>query len=155
MNKYIRTTVIVAGLLIAVRISVRAYQRYTDSSCMKQLPQNAMPTVVEVQIVPASGDFYDYDRLLALIAKVKNLKTAYRAQYVKIDEQAVAPLDVKETKLLLEDLYREKGRFGRYAKNIKTRYKGNVPLKRARALEYEMQVLEKSTTEVESILRRL
>lgn len=149
-----RIAIIVFGLLIAVRISSRAYQQYTDSSCVKQLPQNTTRPV-EVSIVPCSSDSYDYNRLLSLIAKVKNLQTAYRAQYVKIDEQAIVSVDIKETKLLLEDLYREKGRFGRYAKNIKTRYKGNVPLKRARALEYEMQVLEKSTTEVESILRRL
>ncbi|NDD53167.1 hypothetical protein EBZ39_04685 [bacterium] len=140
--------IIAIALLVIGRIVWHAWQ--ADSA----LPHiNAAPASVVVSPPPA--DAYNYDRMLALIAKANEARIAYRAHYAVVHEAAVKPLAIHELKALLEDVYRERERFERYSKNVRVRYKSRIPLRRARSLEYHLQVLDKAIMDLERILRRI
>jgi hypothetical protein len=147
-----------AGLPFAIQLghSLRAHYAFQNeenqiTNLLTQIPAPAVPHTAD----GTPDNAYNYDRMLSLITKTAEIKAAYRAQYAQVENNAVKPLSAKDIKRVLEDLYREKERFCRYANNVRKRYKGLVPLRRARSIEYQKHTLEKSATELENFLRRL
>ena len=149
-----RITLFIAVLVavIAGRIGYRLYQKnhrgHVTSHQQKKIRSmdlTSTPTVEQ----------YDYNRMLALIEKSKALKKSYYIQFMTPETEGGHEISVKETKALLEDLYREKKKFEKFVISMRLRYKGQVPRKRSNALDYQLRVMDKAITDTEMILRRV
>jgi len=150
-----RLTLVVAGLtlLIAGRIGYRFYQK---SHGIHEAMSKQKAIIPMDLISTPSVEQYDYNRMLALIEKAKALKKSYYAQFMTPEAEGVVhEINVRETKVFLEDLYREKKRFEKFVTSMRLRYKGQVPRKKSNALDYQLRVLDKSISDTEMILRRV
>lgn len=97
---------------------------------------------------------YNYERLLRLVEQSKSLKKSFYEQFTGVRTK-IKPIDIKATKALLSDLYREKVRLDKYMRELKAFYKGNVPLKKANTLIYHQKVVEQCAQDVAEILRKV
>lgn len=154
IKKCIITIAFIAALPFAVQLGHRLHKHYHGPLTHEAAAFQAKNLAI-LGSTPTGDDVYNYDRLLRLINQVSQIKAAYREHYANVDSTTVKPLPAKEIKRVLEDLYREKESLRRYAKNLRIRYKGNTPQRRARAIEYQMSIVEKSALAMEKMLRHL
>lgn len=151
IKKSIRNLTIVA-VLLAVGWQAFSVSRNHEQGLASLDRKGVEPSFV---VITSTDDRYDYERMLLLLAKYKDLKAAYHAKYADDVSDSAPRLDIKELKEVLADFYREKECFERYALRVKYFYKGDVPRKRARSLGNYLKILEKATRDLEKILRYL
>ncbi len=147
---------IISGIVILLVLLAAARAGYYALKNHAALPYGQTVTTVPYRDDEATSALtYDYDRMLKLVEQTKKVKDAYYAQFTRTVDQLVHPLSPREVKVLLEDLYREKERFDKQVVAVKVFYKGSVPPRRARALEYYGEVIARSVKDIEKVLRRL
>ncbi len=152
IKKIIRNLVIVAALLVIGRYAIHLHQqREADCFFADQMTRGSQPIF---DVVANSGDYYDYERMLVLLTKLREIKSAYYAKFTD-ETDRVHRLDIKEIKEILADFYREKERFKRYVIQVRYFYKGEIPRKRAYCLRDHSGVLEKAIIDLERILRNI
>ena len=150
IRRHIRLFIVVAVLLGAVRLGCLLYRPCVDA-CVN-VPAALKPTF---HLPEGPHDSYDYERMLALLARLKDVKAAFYAKYGGQAADTQQLLDVKEIRELLADFYREKHRFAQYMLAVRYHYKGQVPRLRLRCLRNHEQILESSVKTLERILRAL
>ena len=150
-----RITLIIALLVLplAGRVGYCLYQK----NRARQVSAHKQPKVRSTDYLSTpTTEQYDYKKMLTLIETSQALKKSYYGQFMTIEtEGGDHEISVKETKALLEDLYREKKRFEKFVTSMRLRYKGQVPRKRSNALDYQLRVLDKAISDTEMILRRV
>ncbi|MBM3893005.1 hypothetical protein FJ365_01215 [Candidatus Dependentiae bacterium] len=152
LKKNMRNLMIVAVLLLIGRYAFHLHQqREAERFFADQMTREPQPTF---EIATKSGDYYDYERMLVLLTKLREIKSAYHAKFTH-ETGRVHRLDIKEIKEVLADFYREKERFERYVLQVRYFYKGEIPRKRAYCLRDYSRVLEKAIIDLERILRNL
>jgi hypothetical protein len=92
--------------------------------------------------------------MLNLIEQSIQTRNAFYEQFTGKRSKRKA-IDVNQTKRLLAELYREKVRLQRHLWKERVRYKGELPLKRKRTIQYYQKVIEKCAVDLEAILRRV
>ncbi len=127
---------------------------------VKRKPDNSQAATARVRnfrplsqaYLPLAG-VYDYKRMLDIITHAQDVKEAFYARFSGVHTRHKV-IDIKETKILLADVYRERQRLQYYISDVKERYNGAVPTSRMQILLYYQQVLEQCSQELEKILRQ-
>lgn len=104
---------------------------------------------------PLSGQVdnsYNFKRMLDLISTARITKKEFYTRFSGIHSKQKV-IDVKATRELLADLYREKIRLQKYIWETKARYKGVIPIKRKRTLLHYQIVIDSSIQDIEKVLR--
>ncbi len=151
VKKNIRKRVIIAVLLGVGLVACRVFYQQEEIACLTT--KNLLPSFVVNDL--GNADSYDYERMLLLLTKIKEIKHAYHAKYADEATENPPRLHLPEVKELLTDFYREKERFARYVLRVKYHYKGDVPRKRGRSLHHHEKVFAKAIRDLEKMLRSL
>lgn len=96
---------------------------------------------------------YDYKRMLHLIEQTREIKSAFYEQYQGYSTKKKI-IDLKSTRELLSELYREKVRIERYTQAMKVQSYGQIQPKKVRTFLYYQKVIEKCIKDMEFILRQ-
>ena len=97
---------------------------------------------------------YDYTRLIGIIEKTIELKKSFYQQFFS-ETTAHKSVGRKEVRELLADLYREKVRLVKFDRQMRIRFKGDVPPKRKRTVKHYQRIVDKCISDMEQILRQL
>ena len=97
---------------------------------------------------------YNFDRMLDLIKKTKETRTQFYEQF-KQGKRRNKPIDVKKTRELLSDVYREKIRLQQYMWDERVRHTQGLPPKKKQKIQYYQQVIDQSIRDLEHVLRRV
>jgi len=96
---------------------------------------------------------YNYTRMLAIVDQCQKVRSAFKEQFGP--DGAKVRIDRDLTKELLADVYRERVRLHRYTYEMKVRYKGSVPEKKARTIIYYQKIIDTNARALEIIIRQL
>ena len=97
---------------------------------------------------------YDYARLISVIERTIELKKTFYQQFFSESSQS-RPVGRKEAKELLADLYREKVRLIKFDRQMRVRFKGDVPPKKKRTVTHYQRIIDKCIYDTELIVRQL
>lgn len=155
MRNVKKTVILVLCLAIVYAVLRKTYRFLSHyesayfSSPSVSNEKKSEKSVDQAELLPK----YNFQRMLKLIKDSEKLKETFYAQYAGFKTK-IKPIDIKATKALLADLYREKMRLTKYQHEIKLHYKGNVPVKKSKTLMYYQKVIEQYALDVAEILRK-
>jgi hypothetical protein len=108
----------------------------------------------ESTVQPQPGA-YNFTRMIALVERTQVVKRQFKDQFKGYSSRRYKPVDMKETRDLLADLYRERVRLSKHFLAVKVQYKGQIPEKRRKALVYYQGVVDECISDIEKILRQV
>lgn len=153
IKKAVITLLCIAGLWVVIRKTYRFV--ISKITTQKQF--------IVIQQVPSDQEIsgeckppikYNYQRTLKLIKQTGEIKKTFQQQFTGVVSKQ-KPIDLKLTKSLLSDLYREKVRLHRYFIELKVHYKNNVPPKKSRSVLHYQKVINICIKDLETILRQV
>lgn len=155
MGNVKKTVILVLCLAIVYAVLRKTYRFFFFQESAYFSPPSIFRSSNQEQISHQKEQLleYNYPRLLKLVEDSEKLKKAFYDQYAGFKTK-IKPIDIKATKMLLADLYREKVRLNKYLHDVRLYYKGNVPVKKANTLTYHQKVIDKCALDVEEILRK-
>lgn len=153
VRKIFITLLCIAAAWIVLRKTYRYYLKRTATVKIqgaKELEGGLERVHTTSNITPPQHNF---SRTVMLIEQTQTLKKDFKQSFSGVPSK-VKSINIKTTKTLLTDLYREKIRLQRYRWESKVYHHGNVPQKISRTISYYQGVIEKCITDVEAILRQ-
>ena len=141
-----------AALLIV--FGVRGGYRSLSQPTLRQMhpapPIPEEPTTEQ----PRVGE-YNFTRMITLVDRTQVVKRQFKEQFKGFPSKHYKPVDMKETRNLLSDLYRERVRLNQHVLAMKAQHKGQIPEKRRKALAYYQGVVDECIGDIEKILRQV